>query len=84
MNYRIYGVLCLTLSCAAQSPDARPRFEVVSVKRNLSGCDHSRGGGAAPTTAGRLRVSCIAVKDLIQAAYGTFADGPTPTPLASA
>jgi uncharacterized protein (TIGR03435 family) len=51
------------------------------VKRNLSGCDHGRGGGAAPTTAGRLRVSCIAVKDLIQAAYGTFADGPTPTPL---
>jgi uncharacterized protein (TIGR03435 family) len=77
MKYRIFGVFCLILSCAAQSPEARPRFEVASVKRSLSGCDHGRGGGVAPPP-GRLRVSCIAVKDLIQAAYGTFADGPTP------
>jgi uncharacterized protein (TIGR03435 family) len=79
MNCRIYAVLCVTLSCAAQSPDARPRFEVVSVKRNPSGCEHGRGGSGTPPP-GRLRVSCIALKDLIQAAYGTFANGPTPAP----
>jgi len=78
MNYRICAFFCLTVSCAAQSPDSRPRFEVASVKRNLSGCDHGRGGGSGAPPPGRLRVSCIAVKDLIQAAYGTFANGPTP------
>jgi uncharacterized protein (TIGR03435 family) len=79
MQSRIYAVFCLAFSCAAQSPDARPRFEVASAKRNVSGCEHGRGGGAAPPP-GRLHVSCIAVKDLIQAAYGTFANGPTPAP----
>ncbi|HLK64127.1 MAG TPA: TIGR03435 family protein [Bryobacteraceae bacterium] len=83
MNCRIYAavclIFCLTSICAAQSPDARPHFEVASVKRNLSGCANGRGGNAAPPP-GRLRVSCIAVKDLIQAAYGTFANGPTPAP----
>ena len=43
------------------------------MKPNRSGCDHGRGGGSAPSP-GRLRLSCIAVKDLIQAAYGTFYD----------
>jgi uncharacterized protein (TIGR03435 family) len=78
VNYRIYAAFCLALSCAAQSTDTRPRFEVASVKRNLSGCEHGRGGGSGAPPPGRLRVSCIAVKDLIQAAYGTFASGPTP------
>src|SRR5690349_12189337 len=32
MKYRIYGIFRSTLSCAAQSPDTRPRFEVASVK----------------------------------------------------
>jgi uncharacterized protein (TIGR03435 family) len=81
MKYRIYVIFCLTLSCAAQSSDPRPHFEVASVKRNLSGCEQGRGGGEGGVPPpGRLRVSCIAVKDLIQAAYGTFANGPTPTP----
>src|SRR5689334_7509508 len=78
MNYRIYTICCLALVCSAQSTDTRPRFEVASVKRNLSGCEHGRGGGAGSPPPGRLRVSCIAVKDLVQAAYGTFANGPAP------
>jgi hypothetical protein len=41
---RIYGSFCLTLSCAAQSPATRPRFEVASVTRSLSGCDHGPEG----------------------------------------
>jgi uncharacterized protein (TIGR03435 family) len=72
------AVFCLALTCSAQSTDTRPRFEVASVKRNVSGCEHGRGGGSGAPAPGRLRVSCIAVKDLVQAAYGTFANGPTP------
>jgi uncharacterized protein (TIGR03435 family) len=56
-----------------QSP-ARPEFEVASVKSNNSGCPNGRGGGGRPSP-GRLTVNCIAVRDLIQAAYGTFANG---------
>jgi uncharacterized protein (TIGR03435 family) len=78
MKFQIYAAFCLTLNCAAQSRDARPHFQAISVKRNLSGCEHGRGGPPVP---GRLHAPCIAVKDLIQAAYGTFANGPTPGPL---
>ena len=80
MKYQIYPVFCLALSCAAQLPDPRPHFEVASVKRNLTGCAQGRGGGSGAPRPGRLRVSCIAVKDLIQAAYGAFANGPEPAP----
>ncbi len=79
MMYRTFAIFCLVSVCTAQAPDQRPRFEVISVKRNRSGCDQGRGGGGAPSP-GRLRVTCIAVKDLIQAAYGTFANGPAPAP----
>jgi len=73
----------IVVYCAASLPGqttgTRPRFEVTSVKRNLSGCLQGRGGGGAPPQ-GRLSVTCITVKDLIQAAYGTFANGPAPDP----
>jgi len=80
MIFPICAVFCLALTAAAQSPDARPRFEVISVKANRTGCAHGRGGGSGAPAPGRLRVTCIAVKDLIQAAYGTFANGPAPAP----
>ncbi len=57
-----------------QAPSVRPGFEVASVKPNNSGCPNGRGGGGPPSP-GRLTVNCIAVRDLIQAAYGTFANG---------
>jgi uncharacterized protein (TIGR03435 family) len=63
----------------AQSPAARPEFEVASVKLNTTGCANGRGGGGAPPS-GRISVTCIAMKDLIQAAYGTFANGPNMNP----
>ncbi len=64
----------------AQQADTRPVFEVTSVKVNNSGCPNGRGGGQGAPQPGMLRVKCIAVSDLIQAAYGTFANGPTPDP----
>ncbi len=71
-----YLMVCCESSLVAQSNGNRPKFEVTAVKRNLSGCLQGRGGAApAPD---RLRVTCISVKDLIQSAYGTFANGPVP------
>jgi uncharacterized protein (TIGR03435 family) len=63
----------------AQSANERPalKFDVASIKLNTSGCDGGRGGGGAPPP-GRLSVKCIAIQDLIQAAYGTFASASTP------
>jgi uncharacterized protein (TIGR03435 family) len=61
-----------------QSP-ARPEFEVASVKVNTTGCANGRGGGRGGAPApGRLSVQCITLRDLIQAAYGSFANGPNP------
>ena len=62
-----------------QSLAARPEFEVASVRLNTTGCANGRGGGGAPPS-GRISVTCIALKDLIQAAYGTFANGPNMNP----
>jgi uncharacterized protein (TIGR03435 family) len=72
-------IVCCGVSLRGQTSDTRPRFEVTVVKRNLSGCAQGRGGGATPSP-GSLRVTCITVKDLIQSAYGTFANGPAPDP----
>ena len=57
----------------AQTPAARPRFEVASVKRNMS-CGGRRGGGGAPTP-GRLNMECATLQTLIENAYYIFADG---------
>ncbi|HZL56060.1 MAG TPA: TIGR03435 family protein [Bryobacteraceae bacterium] len=81
-NHIVTGVISISsvvslLSVApilGQTPAARPQFEVASVKPNNSGCPNGRGGGGPPSP-GRLTVNCIAVRDLIQAAYGTFANG---------
>lgn len=62
-----------------QSPASRAAFEVASVRLNTTGCANGRGGGGAPPS-GRISVTCIALKDLIQAAYGTFANGPNMNP----
>lgn len=62
----------------AQTPAARPRFEVASVKRNMS-CGGRRGGGGAPTP-GRLNMECATLQTLIENAYSIFADGLTMSP----
>jgi uncharacterized protein (TIGR03435 family) len=71
------GLIVCGISLRGQTSDSRPRFEVTAVRRNLSGCPQGRGSGGAPSPGG-LRVTCITVRDLIQSAYGTFANGPVP------
>ena len=72
--YRCLTVFLLFLPAAAQ----RPAFEAATVKSNPN-CSGGRGGGGAPAT-GRLSVTCLAARDLIQIAYGMFADGITQNP----
>src|ERR1700683_570207 len=57
----------------AQTPAARPRFEVASVKRNTS-CGGRRGGGGAPPPAS-TPMECATLQTLIENAYCIFADG---------
>jgi uncharacterized protein (TIGR03435 family) len=74
--YRCLAAILIVFPVAAQ----RPAFEAATVKPN-SNCSGGRGGGGggAPAT-GRLNVTCLAARDLIQIAYGMFADGMTQNP----
>lgn len=57
----------------AQTSSPRPQFEVASVKRNNT-CGGRRGGGPRPSP-GRLNMECTTLENLIQGAYGAFANG---------
>ena len=72
--------LVIVPSMWGQAPPARPEFEVSSVKPNITGCPNGRGGGRGAPQPGRLSVLCTPLLNLIQAAYGTFANGPNPDP----
>ena len=73
----------ITLQIRAQPPTVpaakgspRPAFEVASIKPN-NNCvgDHQE----EQFSAGRVSVTCIRLSNLIQAAFGTFANGPNST-----
>jgi len=83
----IHRVLCTILTSGisaisgwSQTPVARPRFEVASVKRNMS-CRGRRGGGGPPTP-GRLTMECATLQTLVENAYYIFADGRSMNPKA--
>jgi len=70
----------LVLPAAAQTNVPRPAFEAATVKPNPN-CTGGRGGGGSGMPApGRLNATCLAARDLIQIAYGMFADGETQNP----
>jgi uncharacterized protein (TIGR03435 family) len=58
-------------------PKARPEFEVASVKFNRNCVGDQQYEKLSP---GRVSVTCIALGNLIQAAYGRFADGVSSKP----
>jgi uncharacterized protein (TIGR03435 family) len=65
-------------NCHSQPVVTRPEFEVASVKLHPN-CDaRTRGVGVSP---GRLNLSCVSLRNLIQTSYGGF-NGPSlnPTP----
>ena len=71
--YRTFVAVLLVLPAAAQTAAPRPAFEAATVKANPN-CSGGRGGGGMPAP-GRLNATCLAARDLIQIAYGMFADG---------
>jgi uncharacterized protein (TIGR03435 family) len=56
----------------APAQSARPQFEVASVKLDPNCPDKQTNEQFSP---GRVSVGCIRLKELVQAAYGTFANG---------
>lgn len=73
-----WGALGMLLGPASwgQQPAARSQFEVASLKPN-NGCENSFRGGNLSPSPGRLDMPCVNLRNLIQAAYGTFGDGQT-------
>lgn len=73
------GILTLRAPLVnAQTSAARPEFDVASVKRNTA-CGGRRGGGSQPAP-GRLDMACTTLQNLIENAYGAFANGVTVNP----
>lgn len=56
---------------------ARPAFEVASIRLNPDCSGDHQDEHFSP---GRVSVTCITLRNLIQAAYGTFANGPNSSP----
>jgi uncharacterized protein (TIGR03435 family) len=82
MNRRnILAAAALTaFALQAQSPEPRPHFEVAAIRPSPSDLNfgpHCDGDGASP---GRLILNCATVQELIQFAYGYYANGLTPIP----
>jgi len=69
--------LVLALHALGQTA-AHPAFEAASIKPNPN-CAGGRGGNASPER-GRLQVTCLPVRELIEASYGMFADGVSQNP----
>jgi uncharacterized protein (TIGR03435 family) len=67
--------IALPLVITAQSAPVRPGFEVASVKP-AADCGNGRLG--SPPSPGRLNMQCATLRDLIRAAWDTFANGPNP------
>jgi uncharacterized protein (TIGR03435 family) len=70
--------LCLAMGMPMLSAQTavRPQFEVASLKPN-DGCENNFRGGNLSPSPGRLEMPCVNLQNLIQSAYGTFADGAT-------
>ncbi|SPE39607.1 exported hypothetical protein [Candidatus Sulfopaludibacter sp. SbA3] len=67
------AIVIATAVSHAQTPEARPQFEVASIKRNTD-CGGRRGAGSPPSP-GRMNMECITLRNLIQNAYLVFANG---------
>jgi uncharacterized protein (TIGR03435 family) len=72
--YRYLIAVLPVLPAAARINVPRPAFEAATVKPNPN-CAGGRGGGRGVPPTGRLNVTCLTACDLIQIAYGMFADG---------
>ncbi len=72
------AVLALPIIIGAQAQDAKPRFEVASIKPN-NGCENSPppARSVLSPSPGLLELPCVTLDSLIRYAYGMFKDGAT-------
>src|SRR5581483_8066210 len=69
----------MLLASALRGQEARPRFDVASIKPN-PGCEGIPRAGNLSPSPGRLELPCINLANLLQTAFGTFGDGQTINP----
>lgn len=75
MQHRITQIMIgLALATLSHAQTPAPEFDVASIKLNPN-CANYRGGRGAPFSTGRVNMECTTLQDLIQSAYGLFADG---------
>jgi uncharacterized protein (TIGR03435 family) len=77
MPYRLLAALLF--SFAAFGQEARPRFDVATIKPS-GGCEAVPRAGNLSPSPGRLELPCINLANLLQMAFGTFGDGRTINP----
>lgn len=70
----VVGMLLLQGVWGQEQPPAKPQFEVASLKPN-NGCEGLPRAGNLSPSPGRLEMPCVDLRNLIQAAFGTFGDG---------
>jgi uncharacterized protein (TIGR03435 family) len=74
------AALAAMLTLQAQSPEPRPQFDVATIRPSPSELNfgpHCDGDGGSP---GRLTLKCNTLLELIQFAYGLYANGRTLNP----
>jgi uncharacterized protein (TIGR03435 family) len=70
--------MAVPLVIAAHAQDTRPTFEVASIKPDPGCTTRQRTGQSA--SPGRLNLECITVQDLVEFAYGVWANAANPNP----
>ena len=78
---RIVMMLVLSMAvmpAASQTPAHKPSFEVASIKPDPGCTTRPRTGQTA--SPGRLNLECITLQDLVEYAYGVWANAASPNP----
>lgn len=72
------AIITLATVMCVSAQNSRPRFEVASIKPD-PGCT-TRPRTPQTASPGRLNLECITVQDLVELAYGVWADAANPNP----
>src|SRR4051794_25117467 len=70
--------MALMPAVAQTRPEQGPQFEVASIKSDPACTTRPRTGQTV--TPGRLTLECITLKELVEYAYGVWADAANPNP----
>jgi uncharacterized protein (TIGR03435 family) len=74
----VLAALLIAVAPSVHAQSSRPQFEVASIKSD-PGCT-TRPRTPQPVSPGRLSLDCITLHDLVEYAYGVWADATNPSP----